>query len=72
MFVFIILMIMLVVIAGLAFVLGCRYGGDHWSSELTRVQAEAMDAQRQMHDLTRQAFVAMAEHAEAERRRHLA
>lgn len=51
------------------FLLGFRLGGEHWSEELTRVRLEAAQAERRLHDLTRSAFVAMTEAAEA-RRKH--
>lgn len=54
-------------IVTLTYLLGFRLGGQSWISETQRVRAEAAAAERQLHDLTRSAFVAMAE--EAERRR---
>ena len=54
-------------IAALTFLLGFRVGGNSWLSEAQRVKAEAAAAERQLHELTRSAFVAMAE--EAQRRR---
>lgn len=51
----------------LSYLLGFRLGGQSWVAEAQRVRAEAAAAERQLHDLTRSAFVAMAE--EAERRR---
>lgn len=54
-------------LAGLTFLLGFRLGGQSWLVELQEVRAEAAAAERQLQDLTRSAFVAMAE--EAERRR---
>lgn len=63
------LLVILLVAAlvGLTFLLGFRLGGQSWLAELHEVRAEAAAAERQLHDLTRSAFVAMAE--EAERRR---
>jgi hypothetical protein len=55
------------VIVGLVFLLGFRLGGQSWQSEALWVRAEAAAAERELHDLTRAAFVAMAE--EAQRRR---
>jgi uncharacterized membrane protein YciS (DUF1049 family) len=49
------------------FLLGFRLGGDHWQSELLKVRLQAAQAERQLHDLTREAFVSMAEHAEGRR-----
>lgn len=54
-------------IVTLTYLLGFRLGGQSWISEAQRVRAEAAAAEHQLHDLTRSAFVAMAE--EAERRR---
>jgi len=51
----------------LTFLLGFRLGGQSWISEAQRVKAEAAAAERQMHDLTRSAFIAMAEEAQARR-----
>jgi hypothetical protein len=54
-------------LVAVVYLLGFRLGGDHWLSELARVRAEAAQAARRLHDLTREAFVAMAEHAERRR-----
>ena len=51
----------------LVYLLGFRLGSTSWLAESQRVRAQAAVAERQLHELTRQAFVAMAE--EAERRR---
>ncbi len=48
----------------LTYLLGFRLGGQSWIAEAQRVRAEAAVAERQLHDLTRAAFVAMAEQAE--------
>lgn len=61
------LFVSLALLATAIFLLGFRLGGEHWQRELLRVRSTAAQAQRQLHDLTRQAFVAMAE--EAQRRR---
>ena len=45
------------------FLLGFRLGGTHWQTRLVRTQMEAASARRQLYDLTRQAFVAMADRA---------
>ncbi len=55
-------------IVTLTYLLGFRLGGQSWISEAQRVRAEAAAAERQLHDLTRSAFVAMAEEAERRRR----
>lgn len=49
------------------FLLGFRLGGDSWLAELQRNRAQAAQAQRQLHDLTRQAFISMSEAAERRR-----
>ena len=54
-------------VAVLVYLLGFRLGGQSGISELQRVRAEAAEAERQLHDLTRSAFVAMAEAAERRR-----
>jgi hypothetical protein len=46
------------------FVLGFQIGGRFWHSELQRTRFEAALAERQLHDLTREAFVAMADHVD--------
>jgi hypothetical protein len=60
-----ILSIALVVV--LTFLLGFRLGGQSCVAEAQRVRAEAAVAERQLHDMTRAAFVAMAEEAETQR-----
>ena len=50
------------------YLLGFRLGGEHWLSELARIRVEAAHAERQLHDLTCEAFVTMAERLEAHRR----
>lgn len=65
-----ILFLVLVLVAGLvlaAYLLGFRLGGQQVSDELLRVRLEGIEARRRMHQLTRDAFVAMAEHAERRR-----
>ncbi len=64
------LAITLVLLVALTFLLGFRLGGQSWISEAQRVRAEAAAAERQLHDLTRAAFVAMAEQAEGRRPRN--
>lgn len=46
------------------FVLGFKVGGRFWQSQLQRTRFEAARAERQLHDLTRAAFVAMAENVD--------
>lgn len=63
------LILSVVVIVVLTFMLGFRLGGQSWIAEAQRVRAEAAAAERQLHDMTRAAFIAMAEEAEQARRR---
>jgi uncharacterized membrane protein YciS (DUF1049 family) len=65
---FLLFVLALVTLVLVVFLLGFRLGGEHWQAELTRVRLEAARAERQVHDLTRQAFVAMAERVEQVRR----
>jgi len=57
------------VLITVVYLLGFRLGGDHGRVELHRVRMEAAHAERQLHDLTRQAFVSMAEQAQRRDRR---
>lgn len=61
------LVLCFLLVAVLVYLLGFRLGGQSGISELQRVRAEAAEAERQLHDLTRSAFVAMAEAAERRR-----
>ena len=63
----IVLVVGFLLMAVLVYLLGFRLGGQSGISELQRVRAEAAEAERQLHDLTRSAFVAMAEAAERRR-----
>jgi len=69
-------MVLLVIVLGVVsivsatvawFLLGFRLGGTHWQNELLLTQMEAASARRQLFDLTRQAFVGMAKHAQRAR-----
>lgn len=60
----VIVVVLLAGLAGSVFLLGFRLGGGHWRVESARVRMEAAQAERQLHNLTRQAFVAMAEEAQ--------
>lgn len=53
----------IVLLAVAAYLLGFRIGGQHWRTRLDEVRAESAEASRQMHDLTREAFVAMTDYA---------
>lgn len=59
----------IVSVAAAWFLLGYRLGSSHWQSRLLETQLESAKARRQLHDLTREAFVAMAEHAHLARTR---
>jgi hypothetical protein len=61
---FVLLLVALAVLILTVFLLGFRLGGDHWQARLVQVRMEAARAEREMHDLTRQAFFAMAERAD--------
>ncbi|MDZ7733886.1 MAG: hypothetical protein U5R31_13220 [Acidimicrobiia bacterium] len=62
------LVLTVVLLVAVTYLLGFRLGGQSWASESQRLRAEAAEAERQLHHLTRSAFMAMAE--EAERRQH--
>lgn len=62
-------MVLLVAAASVALLaLGYWLGRTQGDDELLRIRLHAAHAQRRMHDLTRQAFTAMAESAEQHRR----
>ena len=47
--------------------LGFRVGGEEWQREALRVRQDGVGASRELHELTRRAFVAMAEEADRQR-----
>jgi hypothetical protein len=51
-------------LVGVVFLLGFRVGGSSMAEELAQVRTEAAEAQRRMRDLSRQAFVSIAEEME--------
>ena len=59
--------ILLVVVSGAIFVWGFRLGGEQGHAELAKVRLQAAQAERRLHNLTRDAFVRMAEAAERRR-----
>ena len=65
--VIVVLVLTIAVVIGV-FRLGFQVGGRRWQSELRRTRFEAARAERQLHDLTREAFVAMADHVDPDRR----
>jgi hypothetical protein len=64
MIVLIVLIAVIIILTATVYVFGFHVGGEHWHSELVRVRVEAAQAERRLYDLTRKAFVAMAEHVE--------
>jgi hypothetical protein len=60
----VVLIVALLALSSAVFLLGFRLGGGHWKDRLSQVRMEGAQAERQLHDLTRQAFVAMAEEAQ--------
>ena len=64
----IVVLVAVVALSTALFLLGFRLGGDQWQSELAKVRLEAARAERQLHDVTRSAFVSMAEAAERRRK----
>ncbi len=62
------LLIAVIAVVGLTFLLGFRLGGQSAWAESQRVRAQAAAAQRELHNLTRSAFVAMSEEAQRQRR----
>jgi hypothetical protein len=65
------LILILLVLTGLlvaVFTLGFHVAGVNWQRQLLGVRAEAAEASRAMHDLTRRAFIAMAEEADRHRK----
>jgi Tfp pilus assembly protein PilX len=59
--------VMALLVLGLVFLLGFRLGGEHWQDRLSEVRLDAARAERQLHDLTRDAFVSMSEAAQRSR-----
>jgi hypothetical protein len=53
-----------ILFVGIVYLLGFRLGGEHWLEELSSVRKEALQAERRLHELTRQAFAAMAEESQ--------
>jgi hypothetical protein len=57
----------IVTLVAAAILLGFWLGAPERDYELLRIRLQAAEAARRMHDLTREAFVAMAEHVERRR-----
>lgn len=62
------LLLAVVAVICLTFLLGFRLGGQSAWAESQRVRAQAAAAERELHNLTRSAFVAMAEEVDRQRR----
>lgn len=62
------ILILLTTLMAALFLLGFRIGGEHWQQEVLQVRHEGVQASREMHELTRRAFVAMAEEADRQRK----
>lgn len=61
-------LILLTMLVTSLFLLGFRIGGEYWQEQVLQVRHEGAQASRQMHELTRQAFVAMADEANRQRK----
>jgi hypothetical protein len=61
------LVLAIVVVLALVFWFGLRLGSGREQSELAQLRWSTVRAKRQMHDLTRQAFVAIADEAQRQR-----
>ncbi len=60
------IILLVLLLAGLStsvYLIGYRLGSESWRVKLDRVRTESRQAEQQLHDLTRDAFVAMSEHA---------
>lgn len=58
----ILLILLVVALSASVYLIGYLLGGQTWRARLDRVRAESLEAERQLHNLTRNAFVAMSEH----------
>jgi len=56
--------VLLAGLAGVVFLLGFKVGGDTIQERLFAVRLESARAERDLHNLTRRAFIAMAEEAQ--------
>lgn len=63
----IIVLALVALVVGAAYLLGFQLGGRSWRPELLQVRQEAARAERQLHDLTVAGFEAMAEAVERRR-----
>ena len=60
----IVFLVLVALLVTTVYLLGFKLGGDHGQQELARVRLESAHAERQLHELTRGAFEAMAEQIE--------
>lgn len=50
------------ILVTVVFLFGFRLGGEHSREQLAQMRIDAAKAERQLHDLTKHAFVAMSDH----------
>jgi hypothetical protein len=60
----VLVMTLVLLLLGATYLLGFRLGSRRWLEEVARVRLEGAQATREMWDVTRDAFVAIAEHVE--------
>lgn len=60
----VLVVLLVLVVAGLGYLLGFRLGGDDQRAEVLRIRADGLRAERALYDLTRQAFEAMVRHVQ--------
>lgn len=59
----IITILLVLALSASVYLIGYLLGSHGWRAKLEQVRAESREAERQLHDLTRDAFVAMSEQA---------
>ena len=67
-----VILIILTLVSGIGFVcflLGARVSGSHWQRELLQVRTEAAEAARELHAMTVNTMMAVAEEMDRHRRR---
>lgn len=64
----IVVLMLVSALAAVVYLLGFRLGHESTHERVARVRLDAVDAERRIHELTRNAFVAMLEHVEQQRR----
>jgi hypothetical protein len=65
----VLLIVALLALYWVVYLLGFWLGGSHWLGQLTQLRSEAAESARRMHELTYEAFIEMAEHAQGRARR---